>query len=102
MRCLLGNIDPQHSEGNKDLAAIEAVMSSPLPPEGATLATVRADLDSVGTMAVFAIRSRLGGSFDSGVGGGFEERVALVARADKFARGEEWAARPLPRMVLIR
>ena len=50
-RCVLGNIDPQHTGGDASHAAIEEALTVPLPPDGATLATVRPDLDSVGAMA---------------------------------------------------
>jgi hypothetical protein len=89
-RCVLGNIDPQHSGGNAGLAAIEAAMTAELPPEGATLATVRPDLDSVGGMAIIAMRAR--GENLAPV----MERVRLVAEADKFARGGYPGPKPLP------
>lgn len=56
--CSLGNIDPQHSDsGNANVAAIDAAMDWPLPPAGSTLATIRADLDSIGAMAVLLLRA---------------------------------------------
>jgi hypothetical protein len=55
-RCNLGNIDPQHTGGDPNESAIEAAITAPLPKDGATLATVRADLDSIGAMAVIAYR----------------------------------------------
>lgn len=86
VRCELGNIDPQHTEGRADRAAIEEAMEFPLGlpyglPYGAVMATIRADLDAVGAMAVILLRIR----------GGFtprtRERVAAVAASDKFSRG---------------
>ncbi len=62
----------------------------PLPKSGVTLATVRPDLDSVGTMAIFAINFR-GENLESAL-----ERVAIVATADKFASGRYPGAKPLP------
>jgi len=90
-RCVR-NIDPQHTGGNAELAAIEVAVGAELPPVGTTLATVRADLDSVGAMALFSIRAR----------GGLPEfirdlmsRVEAIAEADKFARGAWPGVRPL-------
>jgi hypothetical protein len=51
------NLDPQHSGGDASTAAIEAALTEELPLAGTTLATVRADLDAVGAMAVFALRA---------------------------------------------
>ena len=52
----LGNIDPQHTGGDATTAAIEAAVTWPLPPEGTTIVTVRPDADSLGVMAVLALR----------------------------------------------
>ncbi len=90
-RCGLGNLDPQHSEGRADLAAIELALEHPLPPPGAILVTIRPDADAFGAMALFALRA-----------GGIEpdralrKRVALIARADRFAHGDWLGPRPLP------
>jgi len=101
------NIDPQHSpppaeEGSwvgwlprayAECAAIDIARWHPLPPDGATLATVRADLDSIGAMAVLALRA------DPGLpelSAGVWERVALISAADRFARGSWPGPRPLP------
>ena len=89
-RCVLGNIDPQHSGGDASRAAIEEALTAPLPPDGATLATIRADLDAVGAMALFALRVR-GESFESAT-----VRIAVVAAADTFARGGWPGPQPLP------
>jgi hypothetical protein len=88
-RCC-GNLDPQHSGGDASRAAIEEAVTMPLPWEGAVLATVRADLDSVGAMAIFAMRER-GESLEPA-----KERIALIAASDKFARGGWPGPRPLP------
>ena len=57
MRCGLGNIDPQHKE-NGESSAIEEALTSPLPPKGSILVTIRADKDSIGAMAVFFLRAQ--------------------------------------------
>lgn len=88
-RCI-GNIDPQHTDGNAELAAIEVALICALPEEGTILATVRADLDSVGAMAIISLRFE---GVDLSVA---MERIALVAAADKFARGIWPGVRPLP------
>lgn len=89
-RCI-ANLDPQHSGGNAERAAIEAALEVELPPDGVTLATVRADLDAVGAMAVFA--SRAGNSKFPGAA---MDRIRLVAESDKFARGGWPGPKPLP------
>lgn len=89
-RCMLGNIDPQHTGGDATRAAIEDALVTTLPPEGSTLATVRADSDSVGGIAVISIRAR-GESLDPAM-----DRIRLVAESDKFARGGYPGPKPLP------
>lgn len=76
--CELGNLDPQHTGGTATTAAIEEAVSCPLPPHGATLATVRADLDSLGSMAVLTLRSQ-----GLAISGPVGDRVALIADHDK-------------------
>lgn len=88
-RCAF-NLDPQHSGGDASRAAIEDALTTELPAEGSTLATVRADLDAIGSMAIFNIRAK-GESLDPAV-----ERIALVATSDKFARGGYTGPKPLP------
>ncbi|MBP7118766.1 hypothetical protein KBA63_01660 [Candidatus Woesebacteria bacterium] len=90
-QCGLGNLDPQHSGQNADQAAIEAALTVELPAEGATLVTVRADLDSVGAMALLSIRARDGQFSAAAVA-----RIMQVSAADKFARGEWGGVKPLP------
>jgi hypothetical protein len=108
-RCGLGNLDPQHSGQDASTAAIEAALTCELPPKGATLVTVRADLDAVGAMAVFGHRAY----YDEVHGWGTSylsdaldtraflrllalyDRVKMVAVCDKFAYGA-WVPRPLP------
>lgn len=89
-QCGLGNIDPQHSGTSSHSAAILATLDAPLPPAGATLVTVRPDLDSVGAMAVMQVRA-------SGQGDGIDrEFVGTIARADAFDHGEWPGAREIP------
>jgi hypothetical protein len=56
-RCSLGNLDPQHSGERSNTAACVAALCCELPPDGATLVTVRPDADSVLAMAVIVMRS---------------------------------------------
>jgi len=88
-RCAF-NLDPQHTGGDANRAAIEDALTADLPAEGSTLATVRADLDAIGSMAVFSVRAR-GESLESAQG-----RINMVAIADKFARGGYPGPTPLP------
>lgn len=85
------NLDPQHLGGDASTAAIELAVTCDLPELGSTLATVRADLDSVGSMAVLAMRA-------DGVPLTPEvlSRVEKIAESDKFARGGWPGKRPLP------
>lgn len=97
VRCLLGNIDPQHDGSGSSLAAIEAAMTCEVPPEGATLATVRPDMDAFGAMAVIAMRAD--GTFqtlceDQNSQYELDCRVSYIAAADK-ARTDVWAPRDL-------
>ncbi len=92
-QCQLGNIDPQHSGGRDDLAAIEVAISHPLPPSGSVLATVWADLDAIGSMAVLALRAR-GVNLTPAM-----ERVSAVAAADKTKATKWQGPRPLPTVV---
>jgi len=88
-RCI-ANLDPQHSGGDANRAAIEDALTTELPAEGSTLATVRADLDAVGSMAIFNIRAK-GESLEPAM-----ERIGKVATSDKFARGGYTGPKPLP------
>ncbi|MEK7505009.1 MAG: hypothetical protein AAB589_01880 [Patescibacteria group bacterium] len=122
-RCI-ANLDPQHTGGDANRAAIEDALTAELPTEGSTLATVRADLDAVGAMVVFGLRLRgrmiepsawrvcsiCGAGLQSCffvcghcgwvVGSHSNEAVATrfqqVAAADKFARGGWLGPKPLP------
>ncbi|MEU4576009.1 hypothetical protein [Nonomuraea sp. NPDC023979] len=86
--CSLGNIDPQHLGGDATTAAIEAAMTWPPPPPGTTLATVRADADSVGAMAVLTLRAT---NLHPSVA-----RMQIIADADKEASGPWPGPRPAP------
>jgi hypothetical protein len=81
-RCV-ENIDPQHTGGDITTAAIEVALTSELPPAGATIATVRPDLDAFGSMAVLAMRAD-GVEFEDGIRG----RIQEIAAADKAE--SEW------------
>lgn len=78
-QCALGNLDPQHT-GGQNLAACVAALSYPLPPAGATLATVRADADSVLAMAVLELRA-------NGAEGWDVAKVAVIGNADSAQVG---------------
>jgi len=90
-RCTLGNIDPQHSEGDVSKAAIDivAIMEN-LPPEKAYLATVRADLDAIGSMALIDLR-RKGLVLNESV----RNRIEKISEMDRFDRGE-WQQKSFP------
>lgn len=89
-RCAF-NLDPQHNTGgDANRAAIEDSLTIELPAEGSALVTVRADLDAVGTMSIFNLRAK-GESLKPAM-----ERIAMVATADKFARGGWTGPKPLP------
>ncbi len=81
-KCTLGNIDPQHSDGNVDLAAIEVAQTLDVPPSHATMITVRADLDAFGAMALIKYRAN-GGEVTPEI----KARIEEIAKTDKFARG---------------
>lgn len=85
------NLDPQHSSGDADTAAIELAVTCDLPEGGSVLATVRADLDSVGSMAILTMRAE-GVDLTTEV----LDRVQKIAESDKFARGGWPGVRPLP------
>lgn len=96
-RCTLGNIDPQHSGENVELAAIEDAFTIKLPPNGCTLATIRADLDAIGAMAVISIRANgIEPDVDAEGYSEFHARISMVSMTDKFARGGWPGPRPLP------
>ena len=101
------NVDPQHSAGRNDLAAIEAVedlnfdlLRKELEERGITMYTVRADLDSVGAMARTTIE--LLGYTNPEVTSvevmrSIAAGVRAIAEIDKSAAGP-WIAQQLPTM----
>ena len=94
--CGLGNVDPQHGGGlgvgaAGAVAAIEACLTVTPPPAGATLVTVRPDLDAFGAMALLALR-RIGRWPDAGM----RSRIDRAARADRFDHGPWPGPRSLP------
>lgn len=89
-RCYLGNIDPQHSGGDISVASIEAAVGWSLPVDGATLFTVRADLDSVGAMAVLRARAE-GINLAPAI-----ERIRIVGDTDRFGTAKWPGVAPLP------
>ena len=91
-RCFY-NIDPQHGSSPSNRAAIEeAVSYNPLPKGGTVLATVKPDLDSVGSMAVLSMRYRAV-SLKA-----FSGSIALIAKSDQFDRGDWPGVKKLPGM----
>lgn len=94
------------NEGSKRGAWIGVM----IPPEGSILATIRPDLDSVGSMALLNILKNAEADATSGShehllgcnpkewrpSGEFMKRIQMIATADKFARGEYAGSRPLP------
>ncbi|MFA6588116.1 MAG: hypothetical protein WCT08_03535 [Patescibacteria group bacterium] len=89
--CGLGNIDPQHTGQNIDLAAIEAALEFPLPPDGTILVTIRPDCDAFGAMAVLKMRAT-GTKMKNGI----LSRVTYVAKRDRFEVGQWPGPRSLP------
>jgi len=79
------NLDPQHGSSGEALAsAIEGAIEWELPPNEATLATVKPDIDSVGAMAVIEMRRR-----EIPMNDDLSKRILLVADADR-ATSKPW------------
>jgi hypothetical protein len=103
-QCGLGNIDPQHSQAtgaDPDSSAIEDALefyegenARNLPDDETILVTVRADLDSVGAMAIIDLLQRGWHSSDL-----TWLRIGEVAKADRFARGGYPGPHALPSMA---
>src|SRR5262245_58306256 len=55
-RCV-ENLDLQHTGADMTTTAIEVGLTCALPPAGATLAATHPDLDTLGMMAVLAMRA---------------------------------------------
>jgi len=91
-KCTLGNIDPQHIGGDSSTAAIEDALTCKLPLSGSSLCTIRADIDSIGAMAVILMRAnKMQLKFES------FNRIRMIAESDKFSNGP-WKPCSLPRM----
>jgi hypothetical protein len=89
--CDLGNIDPQHTDRNTDLAAIELAQTIEIPEGDVTFTTIRPDLDSIGSMALLTLR-RDDFDFTSEM----LNRIKRIADSDKFANGDWPGVRNLP------
>lgn len=81
-KCNLGNIDPQHTNNNADLAAIELAQTCDVPPDKATMVTIRADLDAFGSMVLLKYRANKGKLTPEII-----SRIEAIALKDKFSRG---------------
>jgi hypothetical protein len=87
------NFDPQHSGGDLTKSCIkqvEEVSGSVLSGEDYIFCTNRADLDSVGSMAIYSQHEYQIEDFQEI----YAPRVNLIHEADIFAKGE-WSPRPL-------
>lgn len=89
-KCNLGNIDPQHTDGDITKAAIDVAVDMPVPEKDVLMVTVRPDLDALGSMALLNLRQK-GLSLNDEV----LARVKMISISDTFANGE-WEAKPLP------
>ncbi len=95
--CAHGNVDPQHIGGNVDRAAIEEIFElyfqNPVqsPMGDVTLVTVRADLDSIGSMALIKLDNEI--EF-GGYSAELVARVTRIADSDKFTQNGEWQPQP--------
>jgi hypothetical protein len=115
-RCVLGNIDPQHSGGDK-IAAIQAALEADSfwfefgndenrNRPAIIFATVRPDLDSIGAMVVLEARLLSWTPEPEPYGlpdyevfdGGVARRIRAVAEFDKFENGKWPGRRLLPTM----
>ncbi|MCU0679753.1 MAG: hypothetical protein MUF50_00380 [Planctomycetes bacterium] len=93
--CNCGNIDPQHTNKNYTLAAIEEALTFPLNNEINTYATIRSDSDSIGAMVVYQLR--LEGYLLEKMTD-VMERIKLIASADKHNHGPWPGPRSLPKL----
>lgn len=83
-RCVF-NLDPQRSSCSRNLSAIKgAVRHNQLPKKGSVLVTIKADLNSVGSMAVFDLRAQ---NIPLRIASG---KIAAITKADYFKRGDNW------------
>jgi hypothetical protein len=88
--CTLGNIDPQHTDGNINKAAIDEALIFPLPEKEVMFVTVRPDMDAFGAMAILSLRQK-GCEFTPEI----LARVKVISDSDTFKKGS-WQARDLP------
>lgn len=86
------NLDPQHGEWLNQVA-IEAALTADIPIEGIALVTVRPDLDSFGSMAIFYLRAE-----KEAIESEMMNRIAQIANSDKLAKAKNgWPGpQPLP------
>jgi hypothetical protein len=86
------NIDPQHSGGDASKSCIEEVFGTHWDINNSEVVclTSRADLDSVGGMAIYAALN----TSDQDISISFRDRVSLVHQADCFQYGA-WSPQPL-------
>ncbi len=87
----VSNLDPQHTGGDHTKAAIEEALSCELPPKDAVLVTVRPDLDSFGSMAVFNMRQN-----DLVLNEDILDKVNRIAESDTFSKGSWSGEKELP------
>lgn len=95
-RCNLGNIDPQHTGGNVDLAAIEMAPDydiGSLDTKELWMVTDRPDLDALGTMVIIQARVENDGVLELSDQGW--QKIMAIAENDKFALGQ-WHPQELP------
>ena len=115
-RCVLGNIDPQHSGEDDQIAAIQAALeidSFWMDCDGAgrdrpaiIFATIRPDLDSVGAMVILESRLQSWTPEPEPYGipeyevfdGNAARRIRAIAEFDKFESGSWPGRRELPTM----
>lgn len=89
-KCNLGNIDPQHTDGDITTAAIDVAVDMPVPEKDVLMVTVRPDLDALGSMALLNLRQK-GLALDEAI----LARVKMISISDTFSNGE-WEPRALP------
>lgn len=104
---LVGNIDPQHLDGDLKTAAIIVAVDH-AAPETDKLATVRPDLDAIGSISVLNITKHLNETYGittfSEIGSikgvstdDVFERTNQIAKADQHGRGEWPGRRQVPK-----
>ena len=89
-KCTLGNIDPQHTDGDITTAAIDIAVHMPVPGDEALMVTVRPDIDAFGAMALLNLRQK-GLDLNDEI----LSRVKAISISDTFANGD-WEPKPLP------